>query len=79
MTVLIRANVSLMTEGKMDYQLNILSVPCGSARMEELEKLVGLGYGKTKNDVAEYLLSRSLDDLMRAKVIGRVGDDNRRR
>jgi len=63
----------------MNYQFNKIELHAGTARMEELESLVGLGYGATKNDVCEYLLSRQLDDLLRAGIIKRIGDDGRRR
>ncbi len=40
-----------------------------TAREEYMDQLVKLGYGNNRSMVMEYLLDRSLDDLLRAKVL----------
>lgn len=38
-------------------------------RDEAIKALVALGYGNTKDEVIEYLIARTIDDLLRAGVI----------
>ncbi|MEE2690708.1 MAG: hypothetical protein VX640_04110 [Pseudomonadota bacterium] len=39
------------------------------AQHEQLEQLRKKGYGKSKSEVARYLIQRELDDLIRAGVV----------
>lgn len=45
---------------------------CTQKREDYLDQLIELGYGETRPEVCEYLIRRSIDDLLRARVIGQT-------